>query len=425
MTLNEQISLLETNAPEIRRVAIRIKPQSVPYVSKGTAWLYPDAIAKISPADGKAGDIAVIFDPSQKFLAAGLYDPESPICVKIYSQSKSLPDIGSALFDIYASEAYGRRAGRIPADTDAYRIINGDADSFPGLVADKYGDAVVFKIYSTAVLAHLCKIIKSVLAYYPDVTKLVFRLSREVRNADEKNLCGFSDGMIISEDDSFDGIQQFKENGIIFEADLKFGQKTGFFLDQRGNRSIVGKLTSHGATVLNVFSYSGGFSLYAARGGASEVTSIDFNEHAIDGAIRNFELNSEDENVGICRHIPIVGDAFAEMERLNAEGCKFDVVIVDPPSFAKNAAEVETAIKSYQRLAKYATRLMEKDGILVFASCSSRINADTLFTKVCETAARCGYPLVEDKRTFHEFDHPTRSRESVYLKCMYAHLGKR
>ena len=421
MTLIEKLQTLKSAHPFTpKRVPVKIRPQSVPYIVKGSPWLYADAVAK-APA-GRAGDIAVVFDPTQKFIAAGLYDPESPIVVKIYTRSQSLPNVGTELFDIRASEAYGRRAGRIPSATDAYRLINGDADSFPGLVVDKYSESASVKIYSAAVLPHIYDILCSVLAYYPDITKVVFRLSREVQNLSCEAKYGIEEALAVTADGSeFDGLQIFHENGLSFEADLKHGQKTGFFRDQRGNRALVGRLASN-ATVLNVFSYSGGFSLYAARGGALEVTSIDFNAHAIEGAVRNFELNMDIPEVARCRHTPVVGEAFEEMEKLNADGRKFDIVIVDPPSFAKSASEVENAIKSYQRLAKYSTRLLERTGTLVFASCSSRVSPDLLFTKVKETAARCGYPLIEDDRTFHEFDHPTSSPESIYLKCMYAHL---
>ena len=192
------------------------------------------------------------------------------------------------------------------------------------------------------------------------------------------------------------------------------GQKTGFFLDQRDNRARVGTMSA-GRDVLNVFSFSGGFSLYAARGGAASVCSLDADKHAIAACGRHFELNAAHPNVRRCVHEGIVGDAFEVMHDLAKSKRRFGLVIVDPPSFAKSAAERDRALHSYARLAALADSLLKPGGTLVFASCSSRVSADDLFPVVlAHTHVR------ELARTGHAADHPARFPESHYLKCLYA-----
>lgn len=220
----------------------------------------------------------------------------------------------------------------------------------------------------------------------------------------------------------FDGNLVFMEHGIRFGADVIRGQKTGFFLDQRDNRFRVSRL-SRGKRVLNVFSYSGGFSLYAAAGGAVEVVSEDINRHAIESVDANFERNRGIPAVAACRHSEITDDAFAAMERLFREKQKFDIVIVDPPSFAKAEAEVKTALNTYARLARAAVKLLVPKGLLVFASCSSRVTAERLFEVVNEAARSVGRPLKEIERTAHAVDHPAKFKESSYLKCLFAEAG--
>ena len=401
-----------TEAP---RIAVYVRRKAIPAVTSGHPWLFDDSIEKVGSA-GKTGDIAVLFDNNRNFLAAGLYDPASPVRVKIFSHSKKLPPVGPELFRYLAQQAAERRAGKISADTNAWRVIHGDSDSFPGLVVDKYANALVCKIYSAALLPWAGTMAEAVAETVPGIDSLVIRLSRELQKLPDSERFGISDGMMISPDPNWNAIKQFCENGVVFEADLKRGQKTGFFLDQRDNRKRVSTLSKN-CDVLNVFSYSGGFSLYAAKGGARSVTSVDLDPHAIAMCDRNFELNPDIVSVP---HTGLAGDAFEIFARLRNEKKLFDLVIVDPPSFAKSAAEVPGALNSYARLAKAAVKVLRKGGTLVFASCSSRVDAETLFQTVTNAAAGAGRPLQVFDRTFHAADHPAIFNESHYLKCLYA-----
>ena len=214
------------------------------------------------------------------------------------------------------------------------------------------------------------------------------------------------------------GPVHFQENGLNFAADVIRGHKTGFFFDHRDNRNRVGKLAKN-KTVLDVFSYTGGFSLYAAAGGAKSVMSLDVSQPALEAAKMNFQLNQDLPNVANCRHETVVADAFQALEDLAGSGRVFDLVVVDPPSFAKSKGEVEGAIGAYDRLTRLALNVLAERGLLVMASCSSRVSAELFFGTVVNAAEDEGRPLWEQFRTGHAVDHPLRDDfpEGAYLKC--------
>ncbi len=415
MFASPQLLALLPPSPERKHIAARIRNKAVPSIRAGHPWLFENSMEK-EPSNGVSGDIAVLFDKNRNFLAAGLYDPLSPVRVKIFTHSQKLPPVGYELFCHSVSAAEQLRSGKIPSGTNAWRLIHGDSDDFPGLVADKYDHAVVLKFYSAALLPWAGDFARAVLQQHGEVDSLVFRLSRELQRLSDEERAGIQDGMTFSVIPDWDAVTQFRENGIVFESDLRRGQKTGFFLDQRENRMKVGSL-ARGCNVLNVFSYSGGFSLHAARGGAESVTSVDLDPHALELCQRNFRLNP------VCNVVPheeIAGDAFQVFSDLRAANRLFELVIVDPPSFAKTEAEVPRALNSYARLAKSAVRVLKPGGTLVFASCSSRVSADVLFQTIENTCSAYGRPLAIFDRTYHAPDHPAKFPESRYLKCLYA-----
>jgi 23S rRNA (cytosine1962-C5)-methyltransferase len=204
-----------------------------------------------------------------------------------------------------------------------------------------------------------------------------------------------------------DGSVQFFENGIRFEADVLRGQKTGFFLDQRENRKIVETLVRD-RDVLNAFSFSGGFSVYAARGGARSVTDLDISVHALASARRNFGLNK----VESARHDTIQADTF---EFLAAKPTRrFGLIILDPPSLAKRESEKQGALGAYRKLVQSALPWLAPNGILVAASCSAHVTPEEFFSTVL-TASK----LKDFRRTENPPDHPATFPEARYLKCIY------
>lgn len=357
----------------------------------------------------------MVYGPKRELVAVGLWDPASPIRVKVLAHGRSI-SIDEAFFDAAVKRAAAVRAVLEGEGTDGYRIIHGENDGLPGLIVDRYGDTRVVKIYSTAWAPHLPHVLRALARHQP-ASRSVLRLSRRI-TGQARRVHGLRDGMLLEGEDATRRAE-FRENGLRFIADPFRGQKTGFFLDQRDNRMRVEKL-AEGKRVLNVFSYSGGFSLYAARGGAREVTAVDSSHPAHEDAERNFALNRQEPAVQRCRHRTRTGDAFRILDELRDRGQRYDLVIVDPPSFAKKVSQLPAARRAYAKLAAGALDVLEHGGTLVFASCSSRLDEETLVDIIQTAARRAGRPLREPSCTGHALDHPVGFPEGRYLKCFFA-----
>ncbi|MFN2162118.1 MAG: class I SAM-dependent rRNA methyltransferase [Candidatus Promineifilaceae bacterium] len=410
--LDEPLNALPT--PGKQSLALRVKPNAEAKLRAGHPWLYDNAITRIS-REGLPGDTAVVFDRKGRFLAAGLYDPASPIRVRLLVHRQA-EQIGPQLFARRLSDAHAVRAPLLQSETNGYRLIHGANDGLPGAVIDRYDDTYVLKLYSTAWVPRLRALLDELVSLVSP-HRIVLRLSRQLQKRPQE-LYGLTDGLVLL-GNQLKGAVTFLENGLLFEADVLHGQKTGFFLDQRENRQRVGDLAA-GKTVLNAFSYSGGFSLYAARGGALAVIDVDQSVEALTAARRHFALNSGLPQVAAARHKVLQGDVFAVLPELAAEGRQFDVVILDPPAFARRKSEVERALSAYGHLARLGLAVLKPGGTLVASSCSSRITAEMFYDLVNQAARGAGRPLQEMERTAHGLDHPITFREGAYLKTLFA-----
>lgn len=404
--------------PSTLRIAVRVTREAERALRQGHPWVYESAIQHQSHP-GQPGDLAVVFDRQRKFLAIGLYDPHSPIRVRIL-QHRNSASIGHVFYADRLAEAIKIRASFLELPprqaTTGYRLVHGENDGLPGLVIDRYETTLVIKLYTAAWVPHLADLLAGLDKVAP-AERLVLRLSRALHGHPEA-LYGLDDGMLLS-GPPLEGSILFSENGLRFEADLLHGQKTGFFFDQRDNRLRVEQLAG-GKSVLNVFAYSGGFSVYAARGGATPVTSLDASQFALAAAERNFAHNQHLPAVATARHEIIVGEAFERLEWLAAHGRHFEIVIIDPPAFAQNQAQVDQALAAYQRLTRLGLGVLHPGGTLVQASCTSRVAPVTFFAAIHRAAGEVGRPLVELARTGHARDHPITFKEGVYLKCLFA-----
>lgn len=389
-----------------QRLAVKLKANAEKLVKQGHPWIFTDSIAKLNK-EGRSGDIAILFDQRKDAVfAVGLYDPASPIRIKVISSKPAKPD--AAFFEQKINEAFSKRLTLLKTDTNSYRFIFGENDGFPGFIADVYADVLVVKIYSAIWYPYL-HLIFPLLVETSQAKTLVLRLSRSLQKSTPY---GLKDGQVLF-GELKNEVVLFNEHGIRFSANVIHGHKTGYFLDHRDNRRRVGKL-SKGKSVLDVFSYAGGFSVHALAGGATEVISLDISAQALEMAVNNGRLNPHKG-----KHKTMAVDAFAGLQTLIDEGKKFDIVVIDPPSFAKSAKEVNAAKNSYSRLAALGVQLVKSRGVLVLASCSSRVSAESFFEISENVLHNSGRSFRILDKTFHDSDHPIGFPEGAYLKTGY------
>ncbi len=399
--------------PATRNIAIHVSPAAERAIRDGHPWLYAGAIRRQSH-EGRSGDLAVVFDRKRRFLAIGLYDPASAIRVRVL-QAGQPAAIDAAWFAAQFSRALQRRDDLLADQlTTGFRLIHGENDGFPGLVLDRYDQVGVLKLYTAAWFPHLPVLLPEVLRL-SRLDRLVLRLSNASSQGAKFDLI---DGQTIAGLPVVEPVK-FLENGLRFAADVVQGQKTGFFFDQRDNRALVEKLAA-GKSVLNVFAYTGAFSLYAARGGATHIVSLDAGKPALDAAAANFALNQHIPAIAAAGHELIAADAFEALPALAEAGRRFDLVICDPPALARNSEGIEAALSAYRKLAGQALNLLDRGGTLVMASCTARVPAPMFFQTVREVAVGLGRPLTTITETGQPVDHPITFKEGAYLKCLFA-----
>ena len=388
------------------RLRLKVTPAAQTHLRAGHPWLYESSV-KSQNRPGEAGELAVVLDRQDRFLAIGLYDPLSPLRLRALHVGSPVT-IDEAWWAEHLDTALTRRDGLFGADTDGYRLINGESDLWPGLVLDRYGSTLVLKLYTAAWFPHLEMVLKLLSGRFPDFA-VVLRLSRNIQPLAAE--VGLHDGQVVL--GSLEGeTVVFSESGLRFEADVVRGQKTGFFLDQRENRRRVEAL-AQGRRVLNAFSFTGGFSLYAARGGATSVLSLDLSQHSLAGAKHNFALNLELVHVG---HQTLQADVFRWLQEPQDT---FGLIVLDPPSLARRESERAAAIAAYGTLAEDAVKLLSKGGILVSASCSAHVSEREFYAAVRGAVQRSGRGSVELETTGHAPDHHATFAEAEYLKAIF------
>jgi 23S rRNA (cytosine1962-C5)-methyltransferase len=412
--LNSNSILSQLPSPAVKRIALRVSAPAERALHHGHPWIFDQSIVKQSH-EGAPGDLAVIFDDKRRFIAIGLYDPTSSIRVRIL-QYRQPAAIDANWFQTKLITANRIRMPLMGQSTDGYRLVHGENDGLPGLVIDRYADTLVLKIYSPIWIPHLKDFFSALTRINPS-ERLILRLSRSL-NKQSEYLYGLEDGMTLVGQPP-EGVLLFRENGLIFECDPIHGQKTGFFLDQRENRARVEKL-SKGKSVLNVFAYTGGFSVYAARGGAKQIVSVDTSAPALQAAIHNFSHNQHIFEVKSAIHETILEDAFEVLARMELQKQVFDLVVIDPPMFAQNENQIAAGLSAYRKLTRLGLGVLRPGGTLVQASCSSRIDAETFFDTVHRSARESKRRLTEIERTGHGLDHPITFEEGAYLKCLFA-----
>lgn len=397
-----------TYAKTPNRLAAKLRPAAEKKVKQGHPWVFSDSIAKISPG-GTTGDLVILFGQAEnKPFAIGLYDAASPVRIKIIHRGPAMID--EAFFKKKIEDAFALRQA-LRKRTNAYRLIFGENDGFPGLIVDVYDLTGVLKLYSGAWLPYL-ETMSALITEVAGTDRLILRLSRNV----QRQYPDLQEGRLLAGTPA-DPVVQFSEFGVRFQADLISGHKTGFFLDHRANRRRIGQVAKD-KTVLDVFSYAGGFSVHALAGGASEVTSVDISAQALDLAVQNAALN---ESSGI--HRTMAGDAFDILAQLVKKRRRFDIVVIDPPSLAKSGKEVPLAKKKYAQLANLGASLTKPGGLLLLASCSSRVSEEEFKQVHRDAFHQSGAGYILEDFTTHDADHPVLFPEGAYLKSAYYRMS--
>lgn len=393
----------------MRNIAVKLTKAGESAIRTGHPWIYESSLTKLS-RDGEAGDLCVIYGTrSNKVIAIGLYDPDSPIRVKVV-QHDGPAKVNPAFWHQKLQSAMALRAPLLATQTTGYRWINGENDGMPSLIVDCYDKVVVVKVYSRIWLPYLESIYDCIVSILQP-TAIVQRVSRVLEKAAVLENATTVRGHLT------DPLVHFVEHGVRFSAHVTKGHKTGYFLDHRESRRRIGSI-SHGKTVLDVFSYAGGFTAHAAAGGAAEVLSIDISRQALEVAEYNVSLNPHH-----CRHTTLCMDAFTALQQLEHDGQMFDVVVVDPPSFAKSNDEKNTALRQYQRLASQSARLVRREGTLLLASCSARVSAEEFHQASEEGLRRSGRNYQRMYQTAHDVDHPVTFPQGAYLKSGYYRIA--
>lgn len=399
-----------------QRISVHLDRSATRAVRQGALRIYETSVTK-QRGEGAAGDIAILYDPKDRPFALGVFDPHSPVRVRVLASAFG-QNIDAEWLRQRVHRAMQTRAAHFKdASTDGYRLIHGPGDGLPGLVVDRYANTLVLKCYTHAWLPWL-PIITTALRENDAFQVGMLRLSRKLQE-DVDLRADFTEGALLWGQEHHIATA-FQEHGICFEVDPRHGQKTGFFLDQRENRFRVQQLSKN-KRILNVFCYTGGFSLYAAQGGATSVVSIDASRQAMDALERNIALNPALQGTQFEQRCD---DAFDAMRALRESAQSFDIVIVDPPSFAKKNSELESARRAYRRLAFEAATLTKHGGTLVFASCSRRVDTPFLEEALHQGAKQARAQVDVFERTGHPVDHPAQDAADQYLKCLYAKVWR-
>ena len=377
------------------------------HLRAGHPWVFRKAVEKLPRIPpGSVVDLT----EAGKFVARGYYDPLSPIAVRVLTRD-SRETIDGAFYRRRVAAAWELRANLLDrTDTDAFRLVHGESDGLPGVVADLYAGTVVLKLYSAGLTPVRGLLVDALAEVVPGIQGV---LGRDELGAEEGEEGGRG-GRVLFGQAPPDPVV-IHEHGVRFGVDVRRGQKTGFFLDQRENRALVRRLAV-GRSVLNCFSFSGGFSVNAALGGATRVFSVDQDADAIALARENFGRNGLDPNA----HDFLAADVFELLASFRREGRRFGLVILDPPAFAKSQRAVQGALDGYASLNRQALEVVEPGGLLVTASCSARVSPEAFEGAVREAGFKASVDLTLLEERFQPPDHPVRLQfpEGRYLKFL-------
>ncbi|MDD4352396.1 MAG: class I SAM-dependent rRNA methyltransferase [Candidatus Gracilibacteria bacterium] len=353
---------------------VKLKTKREVPVRAGHPWIFSQALE--SRYNYQSGTLVQVHSAQNEFLGIGTFNPLNSISVRLITREPEA-QFDAKFFARRFSELDTLKQEILPAATDAYRLVHADADSLPGLIIDRYRDTFVFQIHTAGMEAFREEIVAALKkTFKPEL--IVERSDVEARRQE-----GLKDFPVIVHLGKVVKEVEFTEHGIKFLADVLHGQKTGFFLDQRTARRRLADFAKD-KKILNLFSYTGAFSLYAALAGAKSVTSVDVSKSALELARKQFTLNKLDPEHADYEFV--AADVFDFLRNFNELQGQYDIIICDPPAFAKSGKQLEQALRAYSKLNEQCLRLLEKGGILLSSSCSGRVTTDD-FKHVLKLAA--------------------------------------
>lgn len=386
--------------------SVTLKKSADSFIKRKHPWIFSGAIEKVegSPSNGQTVQILTSNKTSVGF---GSFSPSSQIRVRVWS---FVPEekIDTDFFRRRILQASGIRNHLIDSSrTNAYRIINAESDGLPGLIVDRYSDFLVCQFLSAGAEFFKETVIESLNDTFKPVG-IYERSDVEVRIKEGlQPVKGLLKGILPSD------LIEIKENGFKFLVDVKNGHKTGFYLDQRDNRALVSEF-SKGKSVLNCFSYTGGFSVYALASDAEKIMQVEASASAIELANKNIELNNLDSSLVES----INGDVFEVLRKFRDERRTFDVIILDPPKFAESSSQIQKASRGYKDINLLALKLLNPGGILFTFSCSGHISQELFQKIIADAALDSGREVKIIKQLTQSSDHPVSLNfpEGLYLK---------
>jgi len=383
---------------------VTLKPRkALPFFSRHP-WVFTGAIHSVSGAL-ETGTEVIVRAHDGKFVARGLFNPESNIRVRLYSWDENQP-LDDEFWRRKIQAAIGLRRNLFHSDR-ACRVVFSEGDGISGLIVDRFNDWLVVQWTSSALQQRQDVIIETLQAEL-NPTGIWLRTERGIREQEGLNV---EDGLLRGT--APDGPVLIEENGLTFEVDLQAGQKTGYYFDQRDNRQLPGRYGRSGR-LLDVCTYTGGFALFAAYSGSSEVVAVDSSQAALDIAERNAERN------GLAGRIAFhCDDAFDFLESQVAAGERYQTIVLDPPKLARTRSGIDRALKAYARMNRLALQLLEPDGILITCSCSGHVLREDFEQVIARASLDAGRTVQILEERGQAADHPVSAYclETSYLKC--------
>ncbi|MFV0576603.1 MAG: class I SAM-dependent methyltransferase [Vibrio sp.] len=375
-------------------------------------WIFSRGIQRV---EGKPelGETVDVYSNQGQWLAKAAFSPQSQIRARVWSFEQE--NIDTAFFIKRLTDAQAMREAIIErGGLTGYRLIAGESDGLPGITIDRYQDFLVCQLLSAGAEAKRDELIEALKTVYPTCS-IYERSDVSVRKKE-----GLKERQGVLHGDTPPDVVVIEENGVKIQVDIKSGHKTGFYLDQRDSRQLSMKYVD-GKTVLNCFSYTGGFGLYALKGNAAKVINADVSQPALDNAKANAELNGFD----LSKAEFLNADVFKLLREYRDNGTKFDVVIMDPPKFAESKAQLNGACRGYKDINMLAMQILKPGGTLLTYSCSGLMEQN-LFQKILADAALdAGRKMQFIERFSQAADHPVDSAypEGFYLKGFACHLA--